>query len=57
MLDTTCLKSMPPSEEYSSCEKKKKNRHVAIKLEGSDEREAEVLQFNEIHENEHVGMR
>ena len=48
---------MPPSEEYSSCEKKKKNRLVTIKLEGSDEREAEVVQFNEINENERVGMR
>lgn len=30
---------------------------MAIKLEGSDEREAGVLQFNEINENERVGMR
>ena len=42
-MDTTCLKNMPPSEEHSSCEEKKKERLVAIKLEGSDEREAEVV--------------
>lgn len=55
-LDTTCLKNMPPSEGYSSCEEKKK-RLVAIKSEGSSEREAEFVQFYEINENEHVGMR
>lgn len=48
---------MPPSGEYSSCEEKKKRRLVAIKSEGSDERETEVVQFYEISENEHVGMR
>lgn len=34
-----------------------KKRLVAIKFDGSDEREAEVVQFYEINENEHVGMR
>lgn len=48
---------MPPSEELSSCEEKKKKRLVAIKLEGSGERGAEVVQFYEINENEHVGIR
>jgi len=35
--------------------KKKKKRLVAIKLEGSDETEVEVVHFYEI--SEHVGMR
>lgn len=54
-LDATCLKNIPPSDEYSSCEEKK--RLVAIKSEGSAGREAEVVQFYEMNENEHVGMR
>lgn len=56
-MDTNNPKSMPTSEEYWSCEEKKKKRLVAIKLEGSDGREAEVMQFYEINENEHVGIQ
>lgn len=47
---------MPHAEKHLSCEQKKKEKFVAIKLEGSDEREVEVVNLYENNENEHVGM-
>lgn len=56
-MDTNGLKNMSPSEEYSSSEEKKKKRLVAMKLDGTGERDAEVVEFFEINENKHVGVR
>lgn len=56
-MDNTGLKNMPSSEEYSSSEEKKKKRLVATKLDGTGERDAKVVHFFEINENEHIGMR